>query len=156
MRVLALSLFSGLLMAALPSLSGEPASAQPSETVEAETRQSSWFGQAFAMEGQDVVSFFQTEGPVEGSPEYTVEWDNTEWRFSSAENRDLFAADPEQFAPQFGGYCPVALARGELLVGSAQHHVVVDDKIYMNLDEGSANLFRNETGRFIAEAKINF
>jgi hypothetical protein len=26
------------------------------------------------------------------------------WRFASSERSDLFSADPERYAPQFGGY----------------------------------------------------
>ncbi|MEO1029637.1 MAG: YHS domain-containing (seleno)protein [Pseudomonadota bacterium] len=136
-----------------------PATAQAGTSVPTSStalRQNSWYGQATALDGTDVVSYFYDTGPVAGSADYTVQWDNSEWRFSSAANRDLFAADPEKFAPQFGGYCPVALSNGDVLVGSGQHHVVVDERLYFNLDEASSNLFKNETGRFIAEAKINF
>lgn len=157
------TLFSAALLAGTLTL-GAPlsftyAAAQAGTTVPTEanaTPRSSWYGQATALEGTDVVSYFSEAGPVQGSTDYTFKWDNSEWRFASEANRDLFAADPEKFAPQFGGYCPVALANGDVLVGSGQHHVVVDERLYFNLDEGSANLFRNETGRFIAEAKINF
>ena len=35
---------------------------------------------------------------------------SAKWRFASAEHRDLFEADPEKYAPQYGGYCAWAVA----------------------------------------------
>jgi YHS domain-containing protein len=41
---------------------------------------------------------------VKGSNAFSHRWNDAKWYFASAENRDLFAADPERFAPQYGGY----------------------------------------------------
>jgi YHS domain-containing protein len=41
---------------------------------------------------------------VKGKSEYTHKWNDAKWYFASAENRDLFTADPERYAPQYGGY----------------------------------------------------
>jgi adenylate cyclase len=36
--------------------------------------------------------------------EFAYQWRDATWYFKSAENRDLFAANPILYAPQFGGY----------------------------------------------------
>ena len=64
------------------------------------------FNQAFgiAIHGYDTVAYHTENRAVKGKIEFAYEWNDAEWHFASAENRDLFAADPEQYAPQYGGY----------------------------------------------------
>ncbi|MEL7086755.1 MAG: YHS domain-containing (seleno)protein, partial [Cyanobacteria bacterium J06597_1] len=57
-----------------------------------------------AVDGTDVVGYFTQSAPVAGSADITHDYMGATWRFSTAENRDLFAADPEKYAPQYGGY----------------------------------------------------
>ena len=64
------------------------------------------FSQSFgvAIRGYDPVAY-QTEGrALKGKKEFFYDWNDATWRFASAENRDLFAADPERYATQYGGY----------------------------------------------------
>ena len=58
-----------------------------------------------AIDGYDPVAWHLLGEPVEGSKDLTHEWMGATWRFASAEHRDLFAADPERYAPVYGGYC---------------------------------------------------
>jgi YHS domain-containing protein len=69
----------------------------------------------YAADGADVVAYFGLEAGengVSGSDEYVTEWDGAKWRFASAENKAAFEADPEKYAPQFGGYCSYAVSQG--------------------------------------------
>ena len=65
-----------------------------------------------ALQGFDPVAYFTEGAPKEGSARYTHEWNGAIWRFVSAENRDRFQAEPERFAPQYGGYCAFAMSGG--------------------------------------------
>src|SRR5713101_9449198 len=65
-----------------------------------------------AIDGHDPVAYFTKKAAVKGSPEYSYEWAGAKWLFSSAEHRDLFAANPERYAPQYGGYCAYGIASG--------------------------------------------
>ena len=57
-----------------------------------------------AIKGYDTVAY-HTEGmAVKGSSKFSHKWNDARWYFSSAGNRDVFAADPERYAPQYGGY----------------------------------------------------
>ena len=51
------------------------------------------------------MAYFTEGGPVKGKPELRLEWQGAVWSFASEENRAAFAADPEKFAPRYGGYC---------------------------------------------------
>ena len=64
-----------------------------------------------AIEGHDPVAYFTEGMPVEGSSAHTYQWKGATWKFSTRENRDAFAAAPQKFAPQYGGYCAWAVAQ---------------------------------------------
>jgi YHS domain-containing protein len=57
-----------------------------------------------AIKGYDPVAYHTEGRAVEGKSKFSYNWNDAKWYFSSAENRDLFAADPERYAPQYGGY----------------------------------------------------
>tara|TARA_B100000315_G_scaffold258745_1_gene311957 strand:- start:7876 stop:8214 length:339 start_codon:yes stop_codon:yes gene_type:complete len=57
-----------------------------------------------AIEGYDSVAYFTQKKAVPGSKEFTHRWKNAVWQFASAAHRDMFANNPEKFAPQYGGY----------------------------------------------------
>ncbi len=63
------------------------------------------FNQTFgtAIGGYDTVAYHTENLAVKGKSEFSYEWNDAEWHFASTENRDLFATDPERYAPQFGG-----------------------------------------------------
>jgi YHS domain-containing protein len=148
---------SALLLAVMSFGAFNVALAQETAAIEqAAIPQNSWYGKPFALNGQDVVSFYDRAGPVEGSQEFTTVWDNTEWRFSSEANRDAFEANPAQYVPEFGGYCPVALTQGEAKIGTAEHFTLVDEKLYLNFNEGASNSFEDNPIGYIAAAKVNF
>jgi hypothetical protein len=57
-----------------------------------------------AVKGYDPVAYFTQGQPVKGSDEFELEWMEAKWRFSNAQHMDLFKANPEKYAPQYGGY----------------------------------------------------
>ena len=60
--------------------------------------------QGLAIQGFDSVAYFIQREPLKGMEEFTYQWMGVEWRFAGAEHLDLFKANPEQYAPQYGGY----------------------------------------------------
>ena len=86
-----------------------------------------------AIGGYDTVSYFQGDGvPVKGSSDYSTEWRGATWHFSSAENLAAFTANPEQYAPQYGGYCAWATAHDNLAKGDPEVYELVSGKLYLN------------------------
>ena len=57
-----------------------------------------------AIKGYDPVAYFTANRAVKGSSEYSYNWNEASWHFSTPENRDLFAANPEKYAPKHGGF----------------------------------------------------
>ena len=57
-----------------------------------------------AIKGYDTVAYHIEGRAVKGKSNFSHKWNDAKWYFSRAENKDLFAADPERYAPQYGGY----------------------------------------------------
>ena len=57
-----------------------------------------------AIKGYDTVAYHTEGRAVKGSSKFSHKWNDAKWHFSTADNRDVFAADPERYAPQYGGY----------------------------------------------------
>lgn len=85
-----------------------------------------------AIRGYDPVAYFTLGAPTRGSDAYTTNWQGATWKFVSVENRDRFIADPEAFAPQYGGYCAYAVSHGATAKTEADAWSIVDGKLYLN------------------------
>jgi len=85
-----------------------------------------------AIDGADPVAYFTDGKSVEGKREFSAEWNGATWRFASAEHRALFLADPERYAPQYGGYCAWAVSQGYTASTEPENWRIVDGKLYLN------------------------
>ena len=70
-----------------------------------------------AISGFDPVAYFTDGKPVFGRPDLELSLGGAVWRFRNVGNRAAFADHPEIYRPRFGGYDPVAVARGALGAG---------------------------------------
>jgi hypothetical protein len=114
------------------------------------------FFSSLAVGGYDPVAYFTKGQPVEGKKEFQTRWMDAEWRFASAENRDLFVAAPEKYAPQYGGYCAWAVAQGYTASGDPQRWKVVGGKLYLNYDDEVQRKWEKDIPGFIASADRNW
>ena len=87
-----------------------------------------------AIGGYDPVAYFTQSAPVKGDAAHTVSWRGAEWRFASAENKATFAANPEAYAPQYGGYCAFAASKNAVAPTEADAWTVHDGKLYLNFN----------------------
>ena len=85
-----------------------------------------------AIRGHDPVAYFERKGPVKGSKQLSHAWGGVTWYFTSAENRDRFAAAPEKYAPQYGSYCAYAVSQGYTADIDPAAWSIVDGKLYLN------------------------
>ena len=65
-----------------------------------------------AIRGYDPVAYFNESKPVKGNPGLTYKWKESDWYFSGKQNLEAFKANPEKYAPQYGGYCAYGTADG--------------------------------------------
>jgi YHS domain-containing protein len=80
-------------------------------------------------QGYDPVAYF-TAFP-EGQPRYRVRLRRARYYFSSLKHRDLFAAEPDHYAPRFGGYCTGSMSRGVKNEGDPEIWIIEDGRLYV-------------------------
>ena len=86
-------------------------------------------------------------GPCKAVPEFAYSWQDAEWHFVTAEHRDLFANDPERYAPQFGGFCAMALTEDVVKVVDPEAWTIVDGKLYLNFSKKGRGQISQGSGR---------
>ena len=93
---------------------------------------------------------------MEGNPRYEFAWNGAKWLFSSAENLEKFKADPEAYAPQFGGYCSYAVSKGYTANGDPNAWKIVDGKLYLNYSPEVKQLWEKEQDERIRNGNQNW
>jgi len=89
-----------------------------------------------ANNGYDVVNYFTTNTAVRGSDEFTTTYNEAIYYFVNAENLNAFKEKPDNYLPQFDGYCSFAVAK-------MNKKVPVDPKTF-RIDDGKLYLFYND------------
>lgn len=102
-----------------------------------------------AVKGYDMVAYFADGKPAKGDKDITFEWNGATWRFANVENRDLFAADPEKYAPQYGGYCAYGVSQGATVSFDPEAWTIVDGKLYLNLSKRIQKKWENDIPGYI-------
>lgn len=109
-----------------------------------------------AIGGTDPVAYFTEGKAVAGKDSFTTTYDDVTWKFSSAENRDLFAANPEKYAPQYGGFCAFGLSKGFKVPVVPEAWKIIDGKLYLNNSLSVQSRFEKDTSRLINDADLNW
>jgi YHS domain-containing protein len=123
------SLLRRLLMLALLTVSFSALAAKPVDTLN-----NSFFGGETdtAINGYDSVAYFTQNAPVKGLDAYTYDYKGAKWKFASQANLDLFRANPEKYAPQYGGYCAYGVATDSLVKIDPNQFTIHEGKLYLN------------------------
>jgi YHS domain-containing protein len=110
-----------------------------------------------AIKGYDPVAYFAIGTPTRGLPEFEYEWDEHRYYFVSAQHRELFKADPVGYAPQFGNYCAMALAMGELDEANPENWLISDGRLFIFGKPAPMGpvLFQQDLAANIAKANQN-
>ncbi len=109
-----------------------------------------------AIHGYDTVAYFTEGKPVKGKAEFEHVWRDARWQFASAGNRDLFTANSDRYAPQYGGYCALGLAAGEYADADPEAWTIVDGKLYMNRTKDFRVTWRKAPEAHIGNADYNW
>ncbi len=109
-----------------------------------------------AVGGYDAVSYFEDGKPVKGDKKFSLTYMGAEWRFASAEHKQMFEANPTKYAPQYGGYCAWAMARGYAASGDPKEWRIVDGKLYLNYDAKIKAKWEKDIPGFIVKADENY
>ena len=96
-----------------------------------------------AIQGYDAVSYFQGKAS-EGDARWSSKWEGNTYRFSSAENKALFEANPQKYLPQYGGFCAYAMAvKGDKVAINPKTFEIRDGKLYLFYNKWINNTFES-------------
>lgn len=109
-----------------------------------------------AIGGFDAVAYFRDSTPVRGSSAHQTTWKDAVWLFKSQENLEAFTAEPEKYAPQYGGYCAYGLAEGHTAPTQPDAWTIVDGKLYLNYNKSVRDLWRKNEPEYIRQANKNW
>lgn len=109
-----------------------------------------------AVDGSDVVGYFKMSAPTVGKAEISHDWMGATWQFSSEENKALFVADPEAYAPQYGGYCAYAVSENYTASTVPDAWTIVDGKLYLNFSRRIRRRWERDIPGRIAAADMNW
>lgn len=110
---------------------------------------------SLAIRGYDPVAYFALQRATPGDAQFTWEWDEHVWQFSSARHRDLFKADPVKYAPQFANFCAIALANGEVKEANPEYWLISDGRLYLFGKPQGPDLFRRQAAEIVERANQN-
>lgn len=88
-----------------------------------------------ALDGHDPVAYFDEHAAVIGRDDFTYEWGDAEWHFANRANKQAFIDNPQQYAPQFGGFCAFAVSKGVTAKPNADAWHIENGKLYVFADE---------------------
>ncbi len=107
-----------------------------------------------AIRGYDPVAYFTAGEPVKGNKNFQLTWNNADWYFSSQQNLNLFKANPEKYAPQYGGYCAYGLSGGHKAPTDNNAWAIVNNKLYLNYSpEVKKEWLKNQKERIVKADK---
>ncbi len=105
-----------------------------------------------AIRGYDPVAYHTQSKPVPGKKKITHQWNGASWRFASKANRDLFVADPERYAPRYGGYCAYGTSQGYKVSTDPNAFAIVEGRLYLNYNKPVQTTWNKDRPGYIAKA----
>jgi hypothetical protein len=105
-----------------------------------------------AIDGYDPVAFFTDGKPLQGSANLELRRGDVVWRFINVGNRAAFAAAPNVYMPQYGGYDPIGVARGLAVAGNPNVWVIQGQRLFLFYDGARRQKFVSDSNRVTASA----
>lgn len=109
-----------------------------------------------AIRGYDTVAYFTQGKAVEGNKEFSTQYKEATWLFSSQQHLDLFLADPAKYEPQYGGYCAYAVSQNTTASIKPELFTIHNDKLYLNYNKSVNEKWLADKEKFIVQADSNW
>jgi len=109
-----------------------------------------------AIKGYDPVAFFTESRAVMGKDSLRYQWQGASWCFASRKDLESFTANPEKFAPQYGGYCAYGTAQGHKAPTQVETWSVIDGKLYFNYNLKVKEAWSKDRTAMIQKADRNW
>lgn len=106
-----------------------------------------------AIRGYDTRAYWHSGMARPGDAGLTVDWRGATWAFASQDDADRFAATPEAFAPQFGGFCTRAMSLEKVVDGDPEVWRIFEDRLYLFAKPKGLEVFNRDEVTMIARAR---
>jgi YHS domain-containing protein len=88
-------------------------------------------GEDLMLLGHDPVAYFTVGKPVRGDPRFVASHEGVVYYFASDAHRQLFAASPAKYAPQYGGFCADGVAYGVKMGSDPTEFAIRDGRLFI-------------------------
>jgi len=109
-----------------------------------------------AIKGYDTVAYFKAGKAIKGNKSFIFQWHSMTWYFLTKENRDLFASNPEKYAPQYDGYCAWAMVEARKALTDPEVWKIVNGKLYLNCSKSAYEKWSKDIPGNIKKADTNW
>jgi YHS domain-containing protein len=113
-------------------------------------------GNDLAIKGYDTVSYFTKGSPTKGSNKFSSAYNGAIYHFSSADNRDLFKADPSKYAPQYGGFCAFGVTMNKKFDTDPMAWHIREGQLFLNLNKDVQKKWVTDIPGYIKTAQTNW
>ena len=108
--------------------------------------------QGVAIQGYDPVAYFTKGQPVRGNERIAATHGGATYHFASEENRKTFLADPDSYAPAYGGWCAYGVSKGKKYKVEPDAFSIVDGTLYLNYDKGVKKKWEKDIPGYLAKS----
>ncbi len=102
-----------------------------------------------ALNGYCPVCLVKANQLVKGDPKISSVYDGKTYLFPSSEQKRMFDANPNAFAPALGGICTVCkVEMGKDVPGKAEFHSVRNDRLFLFASQKQKKMFDRSPGNY--------
>jgi YHS domain-containing protein len=106
--------------------------------------------------GVDMVALLEDKKPLVGDGRLFATWEGAIWIFYSQENLNKFIANPQRYAPAYGGYCAYCIAIGDVSDPDWHEYEIYDGKIYFFVNKKNHTLWLGNPDKYIRDANTQW
>lgn len=106
--------------------------------------------------GYDVVAYHIENKSVKGTENHECSYRGVTFRFASEQNKQKFKRMPDDYLPEFGGYCAFGVANGYKDGMHPEAFEIVDGSLYFNLTPFTHKNWIKNREELIARADVNW
>jgi len=104
--------------------------------------------------GYSPVAYQKQNKAEKGNPKFHAVYQRQMYFLGSEVDRRLFVKSPEQYAPQYSGYCAMSLAKGSRYYADPNFFAVVNHKTYLFINQEMKDSFMLNPTKAAAAADI--
>ena len=108
----------------------------------------------YAIAGFDPVDYFVKGRAVRPNTGIEAVWGGVSWNFRNTGNKAAFLADPQVYAPRFGGVDPYQLANNHSVLGNPAMFEIYEKRLYLFYDGVSQLAWKQGRKAYIARAML--